>query len=127
MSVEQSGRPFLIIKQSRVQSKPQLILIWGIPDIYAVATDASAFQVGRSSGRVSVRHSPFLRLDVLNDRVLSGADTIITGGQNPQQFVTVTWGRSGWDGDRDVDDDAQISLYYTTMPATTTADAASND
>ena len=31
MCVEQSGRPFLIIKQSRVQSKPQLILIWGIP------------------------------------------------------------------------------------------------
>ncbi len=92
--------------------------------IYAVATDASAFQVGRSSARVSVRHSPFLRLDVLNDRVLSGADTIVTGGPNPQQFVTVTWGRSGWDGDRDVDDDAQISLYYTTMPATTTADAA---
>ena len=29
--MEQSGRPFLIIKQSRVQSKPQLILIWGIP------------------------------------------------------------------------------------------------
>ena len=31
MSVEQSGRPFLIIKENRVQSKPQLILIWGIP------------------------------------------------------------------------------------------------
>ena len=92
--------------------------------IYAVATDASAFNVGRSSARVIVRHSPFLRLDVLNDRVLSGADTIVTGGASPQQFVTVTWGRSGWDGDRDVDDDAQISLYYTTMPATTRADAA---
>ncbi len=100
------------------------IVVAGDYYIYAVATDASAFNVGRSSGKVIVRHSPFLQLDVLNDRVLSGADTIATGGTNPQQFVTVTWGRSGWDGDRDVDDDAQISLYYTTMPATTTAAAA---
>ena len=82
--------------------------------IYAVTTDASQFQVGRSSKKVAVRHSPFLRLDVLNDQVLSGADTIVTGGLHPQQFVSITWGRSGRDGDRDVDDNAQISLYYST-------------
>lgn len=91
--------------------------------IYAVTTDASQFQVGRSSKKVAVRHSPFLRLDVLNDQVLSGADTIVTGGLHPQQFVSITWGRSGRDGDRDVDDNAQISLYYSTLPATANRNA----
>ena len=44
MSVEQSGRPFLIIKENRVQSKPQPILIWGIPVLYFTAHFRAGFE-----------------------------------------------------------------------------------
>ena len=58
-----------------------------------------------------------MRLDALNDAVTSGADTLKTGGLRPQQYVTLTWGRTGSAGDGDPDSDAIISLYYSTKPA----------
>jgi hypothetical protein len=85
--------------------------------VYAAASDGTTTALKRSAGQVRVRHSPFLRLDALDDRVLSGADTIVTGGVWPQRFITFTWGRNGFDGDRDIDDDARIELYYSTLPA----------
>ena len=89
--------------------------------IYAVAQGGNDRTVGRSEHRVTVKHTPFLRLDALDDAVLSGADTIITGGPRPQRYVTVTWGRNGTDGDSDADDNASIDLFYSTVAA---ADAA---
>jgi len=90
--------------------------------IYAAASDAQTHSLLPSPHQVRVRHAPFLRLDALDDRVLSGEDTITTGGPRPQRFVTFTWGRSGFDGDGDVDDDARISLYYSTVPVQTSGD-----
>lgn len=87
--------------------------------IYAAASDGQTHSLLRSERQVRVRHSPFLRLDALNDEVVSGADTIVTGGVEPQRFVTFTWGRSGFGGDEDIDDDARISLYYSPVPAAT--------
>jgi hypothetical protein len=87
--------------------------------VYAAASDGETHSLRRSERQVRVRHSPFLRLDALNDEVISGADTIVTGGVEPQRFVTFTWGRRGFGGDEDVDDDARISLYYSPIPAIT--------
>ena len=87
--------------------------------VYAAASDGETHSLRRSERQVKVRHSPFLRLDALSDEVISGADTIVTGGVEPQRFVTFTWGRSGFGGDEDVDDDARISLYYSPVPAAT--------
>lgn len=84
--------------------------------IYAVASDGRNFTLGRSQYQVRVQHSPFLRMDPVADRA-SGADTIATGGLRPQRYLTFTWGRSGSDGDQDLDDDAQLSLFYSTIPA----------
>ena len=100
---------------------PQLVPV-GDYYIYAVVSDGKTHVLRRSDARVRVRHSPFLRLDALDDGVLVGADTIDTGGLRPQRFVTFTWGRSGVDGDGDLDDDARISLYYSMLPAATAED-----
>ena len=97
---------------------PQLVPV-GDYYIYAATSDGKSHALRRSDAQVRVRHSPFLRLDALDDGVLTGADTIDTGGVRPQRFVTFTWGRSGVDGDDDVDDDARISLYYSMLPAAT--------
>lgn len=85
--------------------------------IYAVASDGTGTTMQRSEGIVRVRHSPFLRLDPLNDRAHIGVDTIRTGGVHPQRYITFSWGRSGMDGDKDLDDDAHIALYYSSEPA----------
>ena len=85
--------------------------------VYAVAIGGSEAAIRRSDHQVRVRHSPFLRLDALNDDVLEGADTLRTGGLRPQRFITFTWGRSGTDGDFDLDGDASIDLYYSSKPA----------
>ncbi len=86
--------------------------------IYAAATDLSATALMRSAGIVQVRHAPFLRMDALNDGSLSWPDTIITGGIRPQRFITFSWGRRGFDGDADIDDDALIDLYLSPVSAT---------
>ena len=86
--------------------------------IYAAATDLSAATLMRSTGMVQVRHAPFLRMDALNDESLAWPDTIITGGIRPQRFITFSWGRRGFDGDADIDDDALIDLYLSRVPAT---------
>ncbi len=86
--------------------------------IYAVASDGADFDLRRSQNQVRVQHSPLLRLDVLDDRVRTGVTTIATGGLRPQRFVTLTWGRNGFNGDEDIDDNARISLYYSEKPAT---------
>lgn len=86
--------------------------------IYALASDLGNHVLGRSEGMVAVRHSPYLRLDPLNDE---GSAAVETGGIRPQRYLTLTWGRSGSDGDQDPDDDARIALYYSTIPALTAA------
>ena len=88
--------------------------------IYAAASDLSSTALVRSKGQVRVRHAPFLSLDALDDGVLVDADTIVTGGSRPQRFVSFTWGRRGFDGDADIDDDARIDLYLSRLPATST-------
>ena len=88
--------------------------------IYAAASDLLSTALVRSQGQVRVRHTPFLSLDALDDGVLVDADTIVTGGSRPQRFVSFTWGRRGFDGDADVDDDARIDLYLSRLPATST-------
>ena len=85
--------------------------------IYAVANDGMAQVLSRSESRVRVQHSPLLRLDALDDGKRSGNNTVATGGLRPQRFVTLTWGRSGFGGDEDVDDNARISLYFSEKPA----------
>ena len=85
--------------------------------VYAVGVGGAERSLQRSDHQVRVRHSPFLKLDALEDGVTSGADTLKTGGLRPQQFVTITWGRSGSDGDGDPDSDATIALYYSTKAA----------
>lgn len=85
--------------------------------IYGVADDGENVIVQRSAGMVNVRHAPFLRLDPLSDRAHAGLDTIHTGGLNPQRYVTLSWGRSGIDGDGDLDSDAHIDLYYSAESA----------
>jgi hypothetical protein len=84
--------------------------------IYAVASDGRNHTLGLSEEAVQVRHSPYLRLDPLAD---SGVAAIETGGPRPQRYLTFTWGRSGSDGDQDLDDNARIDLYYSTIPAQT--------
>ena len=94
--------------------------------IYAVGVGGAETTLRRSDNQIHVRHSPFLRLDALDDAVTSGADTVKTGGLRPQQFVTVTWGRSGSDGDGDPDSDAAIALYYSTRPAVNGAESTAD-
>ncbi|MBI2504838.1 MAG: T9SS type A sorting domain-containing protein [Candidatus Latescibacteria bacterium] len=84
--------------------------------IYALASDGRNHTLGRSQEPIQVRHAPYLRLDPLDDQGI-GADPIATGGLRPQRYLTFTWGRSGSDGDQDVDGDARIDLYYSTTPA----------
>ena len=92
--------------------------------IYAAATDLQTTALIRSQGLIRVRHTPFLRLDPLDDEVTAGSDTIVTGGSRPQRFITFTWGRNGFDGDADVDDDASIGLYLSQLPATDSSEEA---
>ena len=89
--------------------------------IYAAASDGSRAALRRSSGKVRVRHAPFLRLDALNDKAFSGVDTISTGGVDPQRYISISWARNGIGGDEDIDDDARIELYYSAEPATADA------
>ena len=91
----------------------------GTYHIYGVAEDGRNQSLLRSEHPVVVRHSPFLRLDAFRDDLLAAPDTIVTGGFRPQRHLTFTWGRAGIDGDLDNDSDAAISLYYSSMPATT--------
>ena len=86
--------------------------------IYGVAGDGKEHHLKRSENLVHVLHSPSLYLDALVDGLHSPADTIHTGGLRPQRFLSFTWGRSGSQGDEDLDGDASISLYYSTVPAT---------
>ena len=106
---------------------PQGSLVWNILEptqvpagdywIYTVAVGGAEVDLKRSDSQIHVRHAPSLRLDALDDAVLSGTNSIVTGGERPQSFVTLTWGRGGRDGDGDIDGDAVVSLYYSTRPA----------
>lgn len=90
---------------------PQIVPV-GDYYLYAVAAGGQGQVLARSDHTVTVRHTPFLRLDPLDDASTSGPHTIVTGGSRPQRYVTFTWGRRGLDGDGDADDNAHISLYY---------------
>ncbi|MFA6111313.1 MAG: hypothetical protein WDA75_21360 [Candidatus Latescibacterota bacterium] len=85
--------------------------------LYLAASDGQTQALRRSVRRVHLRHSPFLQLDPLDDEVLSGADTVVTGGRRPQRYLTLTWGRNGADGDGDLDSDARIGLYFSQVAA----------
>ncbi len=78
--------------------------------LYAIAVGGGQSSIERMSRQILVRHAPFLRLDATRDD--GTVDTIITGGTRPQRLLTLTWGRNGFGGDEDVDDDALIDLYY---------------
>ena len=85
--------------------------------IYTLALGGSEVGLKRSDSQIHVRHAPHLRLDALDDAVLSGANTIVTGGERPQSFITFTWARGSIDGDDDIDGDAEIALYYSSRQA----------
>lgn len=85
--------------------------------LYLGVADQSTVALRRSTYAVHVRHSPFLQLDALADSPLAIADTVVTGGLQPQRYLTLTWGRGGADGDADLDDDARIGLYFSPIPA----------
>ncbi len=85
--------------------------------LYLGVADQSTVALRRSPYAVRVRHSPFLQLDALADGPAASADTVVTGGLQPQRYLTLTWGRGGADGDADVDDDARIGLYFSPLPA----------
>jgi len=75
--------------------------------IYAAATDGKDLTIGRSVHAYQIRHSPFFAFDVRRSRLLE------TGGDQPQQYYTITWIRDlGIDGDQDPDQSAKISLFY---------------
>ena len=75
--------------------------------IYGVISDGKTHAVKRSEYYFSVRHSPFIALDVRDD------ETIQTGGTLGERYYTFTWnGDRGHEGDRAIGDSAQISLYY---------------
>jgi hypothetical protein len=75
--------------------------------VYAVVSDGSKVAIGRSQAAYRVRHSPLLRFDVGRDQQLN------TGGPAPERYFNITWNHDfGIDGDRDVDDSADIGLYY---------------
>ena len=97
--------------------EPQIVAA-GNYYIYAVASDSLDQDLQRSEDQVRVQHSPLLRLDVLDDKVRSGATIVSTGGLRPQRFLSLTWGRNGFSGDEDIDDNARIALYYSEKPAT---------
>ena len=89
----------------------------GVYYVYALVSDASSIVLGRSKGRIQVIHSPYLRFDTPTDGRGGKVDTIFTGGVNPQRYLTFTWGKKGFNGDFDLDDNALIDLYYSSEPA----------
>ena len=74
--------------------------------LYAVASDSSSVAVGQSAGQLLVQHSPsFTFYEPPRDthrRINTGS----------QPVYTVQWQKGS--GDSDFDDDAAISLYFTT-------------
>lgn len=82
--------------------------------VYAAAVAGDGVDLARTDFGVTVRHSPFLRLDPVDDSAIGTAApaTISTGGERPQRHLSLTWARRGPGGDADADDDALISLYY---------------
>ena len=85
--------------------------------VYAIVSDGNSIILKRSTGRIQIIHSPYLRFDTLTDDRGGKIDTVFTGGINPQRFLTFTWGRQGFNGDSDLDDNALIDLYYSNQPA----------
>lgn len=74
--------------------------------IYAVATDSLSLAVGRSSSTLKVRHSPnftFYEPSIDTQRIVN------TGSQ---PIYSIQWQKGP--GDNDIDNDANISFYFTT-------------
>ncbi len=84
--------------------------------VYAVACDSANTTVGRSAGRVVVRHSPWFSF---YEPLVDTHRQINTGSQ---PIFTIQWQKGRGDGD--YDDDANIDLFFTTdNPATVNYEA----
>ena len=88
------------------------IITQGSYYLYAVASDGESVDVGNSAQVLLVAHSPSL---TLYEPARNTQRTIDTGSQ---PVYTIQWQKGR--GDRDLDDNASISLYFTAVdPATT--------
>ncbi|MCK5327062.1 MAG: hypothetical protein KAR36_00545, partial [Candidatus Latescibacteria bacterium] len=73
--------------------------------MYAVACDGKNVDVVTSAKEFYVKHSPSITLDNVDNA---------TPNTNTERYVTISWGQTGVDGDKDIDDSATISLYFST-------------
>ena len=79
--------------------------------IWAVVNDGKSIATARSAGRV--HGASFVSAIGPSKRSRSRGRGYDPHGRTiPQRCVTFTWGRSGVDGDRDLNSDATIELYY---------------
>ena len=86
-----------------------------VPDgafyLYVVATDSTSVTVGHSAARLAVQHSPSF---AFYEPARNTQRTVDSGSQ---PVYTIQWQKGS--GDSDLDDDATIALYFTTVdPAT---------
>ncbi|MCK5525705.1 MAG: hypothetical protein KAJ05_01055, partial [Candidatus Latescibacteria bacterium] len=73
--------------------------------MYAVVCDGKNVDVVTSAKEFYVKHSPSITLDNVDNA---------TPNTNTERYVTISWGQTGVDGDKDIDDSATISLYFST-------------
>jgi hypothetical protein len=71
--------------------------------VYAVATDGKNVAFGSSVDQYTVKHSPSITLS---------APTVTAFNTSTSQVLMIAWHGSSGDGDKDIDDDADISLYF---------------
>ena len=86
--------------------------------LYAVATDSITTAVGHSSVALVVRHSPSFTF------YEPGIDTQRSIDTGSQPIYTIQWQKGP--GDKDLDDDASIALYFTTDDPAVTDHATSS-
>ncbi len=75
----------------------------GTYTVYAVATDGKNIGFGSSASTYTVQHSPTITLS---------APTTGTFDTGTSQVLMIAWHGSNGDGDKDIDDDATIDLYW---------------
>ncbi|MBN1290577.1 MAG: hypothetical protein JXB48_01975, partial [Candidatus Latescibacteria bacterium] len=89
--------------------------------LYAIACDGKHFTLKKAQGTdagddetIAIKHSPNLTLDVLTEYNL-GADTgnnaDVTVDPSQSDVIMMSWGKSGVNGDIDIDDSATIEFY----------------
>ena len=82
--------------------------------MYAVVCDGKHYDVVASGKEFYVRHSPSITLDNVDNQ---------TPDTKTERYVTISWGQTGVDGDKDIDDSATIALYYNTVNTFTVGQA----